>query len=213
MALFPGGLLPWLETRFVDASGDALAFGTVSTFEAGTTTPLETYSASDLSIASANPVVMTLDATGRFTDPVYLLPQGYKFTVKDVNGVVQPHYPFDDVEDVGQTFAETIGNVFASGSKSVTSGYTVLTTDRFVTVSSTGGADPCLINLLPAADATQPVCIKNMGTVVVHVVPDGSDNIDSLNAFYVIPVAVSPVFHSILLVSDGVSSWWIQSIS
>lgn len=212
MALFPGGLLPWLETRFVDANGDALAFGTVESYEAGTTTALETYSQSDLDTGSANPVVMTLDSLGRLPNPVYLLPQGYKFIVKDVDGVVQAHYPFDNVEDVGQVFAENIGTIQSEGSKSVTSGYTVLETDRLVTVASTGGPDPCIVNLPPASDFAQLLTIKNMGTIAVSVTPNGSDTIESIAAVYTIPASVSPEFQTIMLVSDGISSWWKLAI-
>jgi len=78
-----------------------------------------------------------------------------------------------------------------------------------VTVDSSGGPDPCPITLVPAADATQPITIKNFGTAVVSVVANGTDLIDANSATYAIPAAVNPVAPSILLVPSPPSDWYI----
>jgi hypothetical protein len=111
----------------------------------------------------------------------------------------------DEIEG-WNVFPQTWGNLLTAGASNVTTGYTVLDTDRLVTVDSSGGAT--VINLLAAGDATQPLTIKNLGTNTVTVTPDGTDTIDGLTSF-VIAAASSPTFPSIMLASDGVSAWWI----
>jgi hypothetical protein len=203
--------MPWLEMRFVDAAGDPLALGTLSSFEAGTDTPLETYS--DALLTVANPVVMQLGSDGCPTSPVYLLPQGYKFTVKDALGVIQPHYPFDNVLDVGQAFAFKFGVYQFAGAKDVVSGYTVDPAEDYtITVSSTGGASPAIINLPPASEFRWPLTIKNMGTEPVQITPDGTETIDGLAAaLAIIPAAASPLFPAVTLLSDGISAFLVVS--
>lgn len=207
MALFPGALCPWVEMRFLSATGEPLVGGQLYSYVVGTSTPQATYTDVDLLVPHANPIV--LDAAGRPASPIYLSPNGYKFILHDADD--DEVWTLDKVEDIGQVFASTFGLVLSGGGKNVVSGYTVVDTDRLVTVDSTGGADPCLINLLAAADALQPVTVKNLGDVVLAVTPDGSDTIDGLAAAYTVPVAVSPLFPAITLVSDGVSSWYIVS--
>ena len=95
----------------------------------------------------------------------------------------------DYVTDVGAVFAAGFGQALSQGGKNVTSGYFILPTDRLVTVASTGGAAPCVINLLRAADATGAVAIKNVGTVALAITPNGSDVVDGVNTAYTIPAA------------------------
>ena len=78
-----------------------------------------------------------------------------------------------------------------------------------MTVASTGGVDPCVINLLPAAEATQPLSVKNTGTFALAVTPNGSDALDGATEAYTVPVAAAPLQPAIWLASDGVSAWYI----
>ena len=203
----PAGLLPWVKPQFTDAAGNPVASGKLYSFVAGTDTPQPTYSDVDLETANANPTL--LNAAGESPTNLYLLPTGYKFRLDDANDV--PLWTVDDVEDVGAVAAAGAGVAGTQGGKAVTSGYTVLATDRLITVASTGGASPCVINLLPAADATQTLVIKNTGTVALSVVPNGSDAIDSVNAAYAVPVAAAPLQPAITLAPDGVSAWYITA--
>jgi hypothetical protein len=59
----------------LDNSGNPLSGGKLYSYSAGTTTNLDTFSDSDLSVANANPII--LDAGGRAT--VYLSASSYKF--------------------------------------------------------------------------------------------------------------------------------------
>jgi hypothetical protein len=201
----PAGLLPWVKPQFSDAAGVPVASGKLYSFVAGLDTPQPTYSDVDLTTANANPTV--LNAAGQSATSIYLLPTGYKFRLDTAAGVTL--WTVDHVEDVGQVFAASFGRALTTGGKAVTSGYTVLATDHLITVASTGGASPCVINLLPAATATQALAIKNTGTVALSVVPNGSDTIDGVNAAFAVPAAASPVQPSIWLAPDGVSAWYI----
>ena len=97
-----------------------------------------------------------------------------------------PLWTVDDVEDVGAVAAAGFG-VGADrrrqerlerlhGARERSPGHR----------RQTGGASPCVVNLLPAADATQPLAIKNLGTVALAVTPNGTDTIDGVNAPYAV---------------------------
>lgn len=201
----PAGLLPWVKPQFTDAAGTPVASGKLYSFVAGLATPQPTYSDIDLTIANANPIV--LNAAGEAATSIYLLPTGYKFRLDTAAGVTL--WTVDHVEDVGQVFAASFGVALTAGGKAVSSGYTVLATDRLITVASTGGPSPCIVNLLPASTATQALCIKNTGTVPLAITPNGSDGIDGVNAAYPVPVAASPLQPSVYLAPNGVSAWYI----
>jgi len=209
MALYPGSLIPWIEQRFLDDDGNPLAGGFLFTYVAGTSTPQDTFSTADLDPLSVNTNPIELDNNGRPPTDIFLSPVGYKFVLQNSLSVEQ--YSIDLVEDVGQVFAANFGTIMAEGGKDVTDGYIVLTTDRLITVDSTGGASPCVINLLPASSAAQQLTIKNMGTEALSITPDGADTIDGLNAVYTVPAASSPNFPAITLVSDAVSDYFIVS--
>ncbi len=203
MSLYPGVPLPDPNIQFFDDEGHPLAGGFLQFYTAGTTTPQDTFSDSDLDPMHANTNPIELDASGRSTTPIFLLPIGYKVVLMDADSVTL--WTRDEIEG-WNVFQNTWGNILTEGSSNVTTGYTVLDTDRLVTVDSSGGATT--INLLAAGDATQPLTIKNLGTNTVTVTPDGTDTIDGLTSF-VIAAASSPTFPSIMLASDGVSAWWI----
>lgn len=207
MAFFPYGLLPWIELRFFRADGlTPNAFGTLLTYEAGTVTPLTTYS--DQS-GTENPTTISLDAAGRPGTPIFLRPTGYKFVVRDVDEVVL--YTIDDIEDTGSVFGNTLGTLQTEGSKDVTDGYIVLSTDRLITADTTGGPDPGTMTLCAAEDFTGILVIKNVGDVNLEISPDGSDTIESAADPQILPAGSAPAYPTIVLVSDGVSNWWIFS--
>lgn len=81
-----GTLAPQLRQRFFDSNGDPLASGKLYAYQAGTTTPQDTYTDQTLGTANANPVV--LDANGEAD--VWLDPElSYKFVLKNSNDVTQ----------------------------------------------------------------------------------------------------------------------------
>lgn len=199
MALYAGGLIPWIEQRFLTSTGAPLASGKVYTYAAGTSTPLAVKTNANLTADHANPII--LDAGGRPPSGIWLTATGYKFKVANSADVEQ--YTIDLVEDLGQVFSQNFGTLATVGSKSVASGYVVLTTDRLVTVN--GGT----VTLPTAASYPHLLCLKNIGSSVMSVTPNGADQIEAVNAVYSVPAASSPSLPTIILVSDGVSSWWI----
>jgi hypothetical protein len=201
----PAALLPWVKPQFTNAAGDPVASGKLYSFVAGTTTPQPTYSNVDLTTANANPIV--LNAAGQSATTIYLLPTGYKFRLDDAGAV--PLWTVDHVEDVGAVFAGGLGRALTTGGKDVTSGYTVLATDRLITVASSGGANPCVINLLPASAASQPLAIKNRGSIALSVVPNGSDSLDGANAAFAVAAVSGATQPTIFLAPDGISAWYI----
>jgi hypothetical protein len=203
----PAALLPWIKPQFCDAAGNPVASGKLYSFIAGTTTPQPTYSDVDLADEHANANPTLLNAAGESPTSLYLLPTGYKFRLDDAANV--PLWTVDNVEDVGAVAAAGFGVALTAGGKAVTSGYTLLATDHLVTVASTGGPTPCVVNLLSAAEATQAVAIKNTGTIALSVVPNGSDVLEGVNAAFAVPVASGAQRPTIWLAPDGVSAWYV----
>lgn len=78
-------LSPVAKQQFFDANGNPLAGGKVYTYQAGTTTPLATYTDASGSTPNANPII--LDSAGEAN--IWLGSQNYKFILKDANDVTQ----------------------------------------------------------------------------------------------------------------------------
>lgn len=98
--------------QLFDNSGNPLSGGLIETYEAGTTTPLATYTTSAGNVAHSNPIV--LNSAGR-------VPSGeiwvdytkiYKFVVKTSTGVLIATY-----DNVGGSaiFASTVANFNGNG--------------------------------------------------------------------------------------------------
>ena len=203
----PAPLLPWVTQQFFDANGDPLAAGKVAFFVAGTSSPKSVFSDPDLAPehAQTNPVI--LDANGRPPAPIFIQPGGYLVEVRSADDVLL--WTCDDVEDVGATWLAQLGIVLSTGAAMVESGYQVTSSDNLVTVASTGGANPCLVVLESAAVRKLPLCVKNMGTIAVSIVPDGADTVDGQAGGVSLPAMAAGVCPSVLLVPDGVSNWTI----
>lgn len=208
MAL-PLALVPWVELRFLLADGAPNAGGFVKTYVAGTTTPLETYTGSDVDTDPANPTTIELDADGRPPDPIFLLPRGYKFIVEDADNVEL--YSIDNIEDVGATAFATLGQVLADGARDRTDGYVITDADNTITVLPAASPDPCEIFLPAAADRGLPLTVINVGTVDVALTPDGSDTINGASGALTIPAGTTPVFAGATLNADGVSNWLLSA--
>jgi hypothetical protein len=202
---FVGTLLPWLDRQFHDLNGDPLAHGFVESFITGTDTPKALYADALLTTPLANPA--ELDSEGRLT--AFMQSGAYDFEISDANSVLL--YTVEGVEDYGATYLGQLGVQLAQGSSLVTSGYTVLPTDTLVTVNSTGGPNPCIINLPNVTAHPLPLTIKNMGTVALSVVPFSVQTIDGVNSAYTVTAASGANKPSIFLTNDGVSSFWIEA--
>lgn len=203
----PGGLIPWIPQQFFDADGAPLSLGSVETYIGGTSTPAVTYADADL--VTANPTTIDLGADGRPTVDIFLANHYYKMIVLDADAVEV--FTIDGVGSPGDIYAANYGVIDLEASAlSEASGFTV-TAETFVTMDSTGGANPCLVNLPAAADYTKALTIKNMGTIALSIVPDGADTIDGIAAAYAVAASATPLFRTVTLKSDGVDAWWVVS--
>lgn len=99
--------------QFFDNSGNILSGGKIYTYEAGTTTPLATYTSSTGITAHTNPIV--LDAAGRVPSggEIWAALQLYKFVLKTSADVTIATY-----DNVGSNFnaAAIIANFTGDGS-------------------------------------------------------------------------------------------------
>jgi len=208
MSTLPLAVLPWVDQQWCDADGAPLIGGSLEFFIVGTSDPAAVFSDADGLMPMTNPVI--LDGSGRPEDGMIYLSSahGYKVIVRDVNDVEL--YTRDSFEDVGAVFAANLGIVLGSGSKNTNSGYQILPSDRLVTVDSSI-PDPCVITLLSAADATQPITIKNAGTAVVTITAAGSDVIDLNGTFFNLPAATAFNMPTITLVPYPPSDWFITA--
>lgn len=145
MAVVPGGLIPFVEQRFLKVTDEGLvpnAGGFLEFRDTDLTTPKDTYTTQALSVANPNPI--ELDADGRPPTNIYLAPGGYSVYATDADGAALWDIPF--VEDVGSTFAMSSGTTQAGGAKSISSlPYSVIAaTDNYVTVDSASAGDVVL---------------------------------------------------------------------
>jgi hypothetical protein len=93
-----------VAAQFFTNTGAVLTGGKLYTYQAGTTTPLVSYTNNMGNVARTNPVV--LDAAGRVPDSgeIWITAQPYKFVLKDSNDVL----------------IATYDNIFGSGAFAVT---------------------------------------------------------------------------------------------
>jgi hypothetical protein len=198
--------------QWFDLDGVPLASGFLNFLIAGTTDPGVVYADNQGAATLTNPV--QLDSSGFLGEAYGSNAYLYDVEVLDADSVSL--YTRRGVGNpVGLAFSG-LGNVLAQGSFNVSSGYSVLSTDNLVTVASTGGADPCIINLPAASTRTttdagsgMPITIKNLGTVALAITPAGADTIETVAGAYTVAASASPLFRTVTLVSDGESAWWI----
>jgi len=122
-----GTLAPWLYQQFLNENGDPLENGQVETFEAGTTTPAETWSQADLIDANlnSNPIVLDGSGFGR----IYLQPgNSYKFKIYDEDGALIR--TVDNINAVGLAATPTSDNGIVQGRLTLEAGVAVPATDR-----------------------------------------------------------------------------------
>lgn len=119
-------VLPFYNPKFraLDGSGNPLDGGLLYTYEAGTTTPLATYTTRAGNVANANPVV--LDDNGEAD--VWLTPGvDYKFTLKTSAGALL--WTVDNVPTPAEDDASSDAATDPGGRLSLTSGTSVTTSD------------------------------------------------------------------------------------
>lgn len=153
-------LAPYLKQRWVDGNGAALYQGTISTYAAGTLTPIATYKDSTGTV-NTNPIV--LNARGE-CDLWLNANVSYKFIVADALG--------------NQIPGGTIDNVINSQLLTLYGGVDTGSTNAYIlnfNASFSAYADGIVIIWIPANTNTGASTINVNGLGVVNIVnPDGS---------------------------------------
>lgn len=157
-------LSPQGKFRALDSNGDPLSGGKLYAYEAGTSTPKDTYTTEDESVANANPVI--LDANG-YAD-VWLASGSYKLVLTDSADVTQ--WTVDDVSSgIAEGYLNTV--VSQSTNLNVTSAYQ----NNLIVCTAA-----LTLSLLPASTAGEGfvLSVKNTSAGNVTIDPDGSETID-----------------------------------
>jgi hypothetical protein len=198
-----GALFHNPREQFFDSNGDPLAGGSLTFYASGTSTPQTVYSDQALTVPLTNVVV--LDADGR-APAIYLQGLSYKVILKNSGGV--SIWTADPVSSHAQVLLALFGQTLAGGGRGVTSGYVVTENDSLITVASSGGPNPCVINLPAVATRAWPLCVKQAGTVALSLTPNGADKVDDVAGVYTVPVGASPHFPSVWLWPDVANGTW-----
>jgi hypothetical protein len=124
-----GTVIPAIPGQYFDNSGNPCSGCLLSSFTAGTSTPLSTYSDSALSVANANPTV--LDSAGRAT--IFLTAASYKFILKTAAGATI--WTRDNVAAIPYTTIASSFNSTCDGRLTLTTATPVTSSD--VTAATT----------------------------------------------------------------------------
>src|ERR1700739_4877426 len=153
-------LAPYLKTRWVDGNGAPLYLGTISTYQAGSLTPIATYKDSAGTL-NTNPIV--LNARGECD--LWLLPKvAYKFIIADSLGNQIPGGTIDNV--VNSQLITLYGGLDVGGVNS----YILNFTANFNSYT-----DGIQITCIPSHTNTGASTININGLGVINLVnPDGS---------------------------------------
>ena len=198
--------------RFIafDALGAPLAFGTVTTYAAGTFTPKATYTDQGGGTPNINPT--TLDASGSAS---IWLDGAYKIDIKDSSGVSLAGYPVDNVIGYNQldwtgltaTVAEL--NATNTSTKPVSITYAVLLSDRGKTIlcdATAAGFDVDLLNVSTATNGYEITIKKtDVSTNIVTIDGFGGQTIEGRATFLLYDQN-----DVVTLLCDG-SNWRIKS--
>lgn len=153
-------LAPYQKNRFVDNAGNALYLGQLTTFQAGTTTPIATYKDSTGTL-NTNPII--LNARGECD--LWLLPNvAYKFALTDSAGNTIPGWPIDNI--VNSQLITLYGGVDTGAANAYVLNFTA---------NFTAYADGIIIYWIPSNTNSGASTINVNGLGVVNIInPDGS---------------------------------------
>lgn len=174
-----GSLLPQPRLRFFDANGEPLAGGFVYTYQAGTTTPLATYTDSTLAPGTQNTNPIELDAEG-YCD-IWIGASIYKIALHDADDV--PIYVRDNVttpaaltgEITTDTFvADGLTTVFELSASPSNVDSVIVVVDGVVQLTDTYTVDDDEVTLSEAPADGANVEFRTFGTVALGSVTDGT---------------------------------------
>lgn len=164
----------WSGQQILDGNGDPIVGATIETYEAGTTTPLSTFSDSDRNNANANPASgattgnQVSDSNGRF-GTMFLAAEAYKYVIKDADGVTiltQDDFnegTLDTSDGSGSNQFRTL--VFASGFSELVNNQSIAYVPLDQNLSIPAGATGSQAAARSAPTATKSFRLRKNGTV------------------------------------------------
>ena len=154
-------LSPYTKQRFADNNGNPLSFGLLTSYAAGTLTPIATYKDSTGISANTNPIQLNF----RGEADIWLQPNvAYKFALTDAAGNPIPGWPIDNI--VSSQLITLYGGVDTGA----VNAYILNFASNF-----TAYTDGIIIYWIPANTNTGASTINVNGLGVVNIVnPDGS---------------------------------------
>lgn len=181
-------LTPNAKQRFFDSNGDPLVGGKLYTYEAGTTTPRETYSSLG-GAANANPVI--LDANGE-CDVWITEGLSYKFVLKDSSDVTQ--WTVDNISLLSPD-AESI--------VTKTTTYTATVNDSIILVETSAGWTLSLFTAVGNSGKHLTIKKTSNDFNALTIDANGSETIDGATT-----TSLNTQYESIRLFSDG-TGWQV----
>lgn len=193
-------IFPFTRQQFFDNTGLPLAYGLVTTYAAGTTTPVATYNAT----GAVNPNPLTLDFRGQ-CDLWGVINQAYKVLVQDSAGNAIPGYPLDNIllNPVASSGTFTATGVGFTNAISFPCSYTIVANVATVSIGGVVGVSNSTgFSLTGIPNALQPPTTQQQPLLGV-----GSDNGSTVNPVY----AFVGALQSTWILAYGASVAWTAS--
>jgi hypothetical protein len=139
--------------QFFDDNGTPLAGGLIYTYQAGSSTPLATYTTNNGTIANSNPIV--LDASGRVPNEIWLFEgYSYKFVLKNADDVLIQ--TLDNIYPILQN-APAVSGTIPSGLIAIWSGSTGSIPSGWLICDGTSGTPDLRNSFILGAGSTYAV--------------------------------------------------------
>lgn len=178
-------LSPFGPFRALDGNGDPLSGGKLYTYEAGTSTPKQTFTDSTGTTPNSNPII--LNASGYAN--VWLGAGGYKFILRDSSDALQW-----TIDNIGGDSANAFGSSVIVNAANLP----ITSVHKNAVIRQTGGGT---LSLLPAATAGSGFyfIVRRETTSTITIDPNASEQINGVGTFNLLSDAV--------IICDG-TAWY-----
>lgn len=166
-------IAPYVFLQELDSNGAPLAGGKVYTYEAGTSTPKQTFTDSTEATTNANPII--LDASGRAD--IWLDTGSYKFVLRDAD---------DNLIKTVDNITGSSDTVFGNAVDNISTNYTVVAGDAGAIKNATASLTVSLLDSSTAGEGFI-IGVKNSSSGNVTIDPDGLELIDGLSTITIYP--------------------------
>lgn len=182
---------------YVDADGNPLSGGLLNVYAATTTTPINTYTTSALSVANANPI--EADSAGVF--PAAYIDDGttFKLVLTDSTAATTI-FTLDNLSSPAALSATSIPRTYVSKAAD----YTVVAADngKFIDFDASGADRVATINSSTLGNGFWITIGRRSTSGLVTLTPGGGQTIDGSSSY-----VIDTDFESVSLTSMGASGW------